>query len=66
MQEKIIGVWTAVTLALTIAVLFLLGRYVSKLFAVVTVVILMPAGAIFLWRIISKGLEELLKGGSKK
>nr|DAP27080.1 MAG TPA: hypothetical protein [Caudoviricetes sp.] len=66
MKEKIVGVWTAITLALIIAVLYLLGRYVSKLFAVATVVILMPAGAIFLWYIISRKLKELLKGGTKK
>lgn len=66
MKEKIVGVWTAITLALIIAVLFLLGRYVSELFAVATVAILMPAGAIFLWYIISRKLKELLKGGTKK
>lgn len=66
MKEKIVGVWTAITLALIIAVLYLLGQYVSKLFATVTVVILMPAGAIFLWYVISRKLKELLKGGTKK
>jgi hypothetical protein len=66
MKEKIVGVWTAITLALIIAVLFLLGRYVSELFAAATVVILMPAGAFFLWYIISRKLKELLKGGTKK
>lgn len=66
MKEKIVGVWTAITLALIIAVLFLLGQYVSELFAVATMVILMPAGAIFLWYIISRKLKELLKGGTKK
>lgn len=66
MKEKIVGVWTAITLALIIAVLVLLGRYVSKLFTTATVVILMPAGAIFLWYIISRKLKELLKGGTKK
>lgn len=66
MKEKIVGVWTAITLALIIAVLFLLGQYVSELFTVATVVILMPAGAIFLWYIISRKLKELLKGGTKK
>lgn len=66
MKEKIVGVWTAITLALIIAVLFLLGRFVLKLFAAATVVILMLAGAIFLWYIISRKLKELLKGGTKK
>lgn len=66
MKEKIVGVWTAITLALIIAVLYLLGQYVSKLFATVTMVILMPAGAIFLWYVISRKLKELLKGGTKK
>ena len=66
MKEKIVGVWTAITLGLIIAVLFLLGRYVSELFAAATVVILMPAGAIFLWYVISRKLKELLKGGTKK
>ena len=66
MKEKIVGVWTAITLALIIAVLYLLGQYVSKLFATVTVVILMPTGAFFLWYIISRKLKELLKGGTKK
>ena len=66
MKEKIVGVWTAITLMLIIAVLFLLGRYVSELFAAITVVILMPAGAIFLWYVIFRKLKELLKGGTKK
>ena len=66
MKEKIVGVWTAITLALIIAVLFLLGQYVSELFTAATVVILMPSGAIFLWYIISKKLKELLKGGIRK
>lgn len=66
MKEKIISVWTAITLALIIAVLFLLGLYVSMVFAAVIVIVLMPAGAIFLWHTISKKLEVVFKSGGKK
>lgn len=66
MKEKIVSVWTAITLALIVAVLFLLGLCVSRVFTAAIVVTLMPSGAIFLWRVISKKLEATLKSGGKK
>lgn len=66
MKEKIISIWTAITLALVIAVLSLLGHFVARMFAAAIVITLMPLGAIFLWSSVSNWMKEKLKGGAKK